>query len=69
MASDIETTSSGEVVKIAIVIGVAIVALVVANFLFSLVLTIVKSLVFLAILAGVVWVGYQLISSNDSSRT
>lgn len=62
-------TSSAPAVKGAVVVGAAIVALILAKVIFSFVLTLVKSVLFLAILAGVVWFGYRLISGTDDSTT
>lgn len=62
-------TSAAPAVRGAVIVGAAIVALILAKVIFSFVLTLVKSALFLAILAGVVWFGYRLISGNDDKTT
>lgn len=56
-------------VKAVVVVGAAIVALILAKLIFSFVFTLVKSAIFLAILAGVIWFGYRLIAGSDSTTT
>lgn len=57
------------VVKAVVVVGAAIVALILAKLIFSFVFTLVKSAIFLAIVAGVIWFGYRLIAGSDSTTT
>ena len=56
-------------VKGAVVVGAALVALILAKVIFSVVLTLVKSTLFLVLLAGVVWFGYRMIAGSDSKTT
>lgn len=55
--------------KAFVIIGAAVVALILAKLIFSFVLTLIKSAIFLAVLAGVVWFGYKLISGAEDTTT
>jgi hypothetical protein len=56
-------------VKVFVVVGAAVIALILAKLIFSFVLTLINSAIFLAILAGLVWFGYKLIAGSDDSTT
>lgn len=61
--------ASPPAVKAAVVVGSAVVALILAKVIFSFVITLVRSALFLAILAAVVWFGYRLIADKDDTTT
>jgi len=71
MATDDLASPNGApaTVKAVVIVGSAVVALILAKLIFSFVLTLVKSAIFLAILAGVVWFGYRLIAGSDDKTT
>ncbi len=48
-------------------VGGAVIALIVARLIFGFVLTLIKSFLFLAILAAVLWVGYQFLAGSDDT--
>ena len=61
--------ASPATVKAVVIVGSAVIALILAQVMFSFVLTLIKSAIFLAVLAGVVWFGYKLIAGSDDKTT